>query len=137
MKLHRTTSFNPFLMTAVPLVNVLVLVLAFSMLSNAFIMQPGVMVRLPLTSFALAPQRKTQVISIIAGAVPVIYFRDQKVTTDELDELLAKGNPDAGALVIRADRSVPFEVVAEVMNIGLQRGYNIAIAGESKASLRP
>lgn len=123
-------------MSAVPLVNVLVLVLAFSMLSNAFIMQPGVTVRLPLTSFALAPQRQKQVISITSGAAPVIYFRDQKVTTGELDDLLAKGNPDSGALIIRADRSVPFEVVAEVMNIGLLRGYNIAIAAESKEQRR-
>lgn len=131
MKLHRSIAFNPFLMSIVPLVNVLVLVLAFSLLSNAFIMQPGISVRLPLSSFALGPQRNVQVISITAGAIPVIYFRDRKISAAELDNLLAAGKPDGTSLVVRADRAVPFDLVAQVLNIGLQRGYSVAMAAQS------
>lgn len=133
MKLHRTIRYNPELFNLVPLVNVLVLVLAVATLSHTFIVQPGLSVSLPFSSFALGPQRNPQVVSISAGAVPVIYFQDRKVTAAEFDQTLAKTatTTKERSLIIRADRSVPFELVSNVMNIGLQRGFSVAIAASN------
>ena len=129
MKLHRTFTHHPQNILVVPLVNVLVVVLAFFTLSGTFVSQQGISVSLPYTSFVLGPQRHAQIVSIAAGAMPVIYYREKKVTTAELDRQLAEAEGKDRSLIIRADGSVPHEVVTAVMNIGLQRGFAVAIAG--------
>ncbi len=135
MKLHRTaTHHNPQNLFLIPLVNVLALVLAFATLSGNFVAQPGISVSLPFTPFALGPQRNAQIVQITAGAVPVIYFHERKVTARELDALLARSEGRDRSLVIRADGAVPHATVTEVMNIGLQRGFSVAIAGASVPS---
>ena len=91
MKLHRTVKYSPELYLLVPLANVLFLLLAFVTLSKTFILQPGLSVVLPFSSFALGPERTPQIVSITAGAIPVIYFQDEKVTADELDQKLSQG----------------------------------------------
>ncbi|MEI6350177.1 MAG: biopolymer transporter ExbD [Verrucomicrobiota bacterium] len=132
MKLHRTVKYSPELYLLVPLANVLFLLLAFVTLSKTFILQPGLSVVLPFSSFALGPERTPQIVSITAGAIPVIYFQDEKVTADELDQKLSQGTARDRSLIIRADRAVPYDTVSRVMNIGLQRGYSVAVAASSQ-----
>ncbi len=132
MKLHRTVRYNPELFNLIPIVNVLFLVVAFVSLSNTFVLQPGIAVALPFSSFALGPQRNPQIVSICAGAVPVIYFHDEKVTILELDQKLSTKQTDDRSLIVRADRGVPYEIVSHVLNIGLQRGYSVAMAASSQ-----
>ena len=132
MKLHRTVKYSPELYLLIPLVNVLFLMLAFLTLSKSFILQPGLSVALPFSPFALGPERTPQIISITAGAIPVIYLQDEKVTAAELDQKLSEATTKDRSLIIRADRSVPYETVSNVMNIGLQRGFSVAIAASSQ-----
>jgi len=132
VKLHRTVKYSPELYLLVPLANVLFLLLAFVTLSKTFILQPGLSVVLPFSSFALGPERTPQIVSITAGAIPVIYFQDEKVTADELDQKLSQGTARDRSLIIRADRAVPYDTVSRVMNIGLQRGYSVAVAASSQ-----
>ena len=134
MKLHRTVTHNPQNIILVPLVNVLVLVLAFGTLSGTFVSQPGISITLPFTSFVLGPQRNPQIVHITAGAVPMIYFREKKVSTQELGEMLADAGPKERSLIIRADGAAPHEMVTQVMNIGLERGFSVAIAGSAPVS---
>ena len=131
MKLQRTVKYNPELFNLIPLINVLFLVLAFATLTHTFIQQPGVSIALPVSSFALSPHRHPQIVSITAGALPTIYFRDKRVEMKELEELLAGRDIKDRSLVIRADRAVPYELVSDVMNIGLRRGYSVAVAATS------
>ncbi len=128
VKLHRTVQYNPELFNLIPLINVLFLTLAFFVLSNSFILQPGLAITLPVSSFNLSPQRHPQIVSIIAGAQPTLYFRDQKVELEQLDRMLAEPGVKDRALVIRADRQTPYELVSNVMNLGLRRGYSVAVA---------
>jgi len=107
---------------------VLFLLLAMVTLSSTFVLQPGISVALPLSSFALGQQRDAQIVTITAGAVPVIYFQDHPVTPAEFDHDLKRFGVRQRALLVRADRAVPFDLVSRVMNIGLQRGYSVAIA---------
>ncbi len=132
MKLHRTTRYNPELFNLVPLVNVLVLVLAFVTLSHTFVLQPGISVSLPFSTFALGPQRNPHIVSITGGATPLVYFHDEKVTLVELDQKLAHTGIKDRLLIIRADRSVPYDTVSRVMNIGLQRGYSVVMAASAQ-----
>ena len=132
MKLHRTVKYNPELFNLIPLVNVLFLALAFATLGSTFVVQPGLSIVLPASSFVLSPQRQPQIVSITAGALPTIYFQDKKVEIKELDEQLARSEIKNRSLIIRADRAVPYELVSAVMNLGLRRGYSVAVAATSQ-----
>ncbi|HWL52073.1 MAG TPA: biopolymer transporter ExbD [Chthoniobacteraceae bacterium] len=129
MKLHRTTHYQLDLFGLIPMVNVLVLVLAFAALSQNFMLSPGVSVALPASPYALGPQHNPQIISIAAGAVPTIYFQESRVTLEELARRLA-AVPTEGerTLIIRADQAAPYEMVSQVMHLGLEHGYDVMMA---------
>ena len=132
MKLHRTVKYNPELFNLIPLINVLFLALAFATLGSTFVVQPGLSIVLPVSSFVLTPQRHPQIVSITAGALPTVYFEDKKVELQELDERLSRSEAKDRSLIIRADRAVPYELVSAVMNLGLRRGYLVAVAATSQ-----
>src|SRR5437868_14170334 len=88
MKLSRTKEYNFGWLVLFPLIDVVFLLIFFLLLSSNFILQPGISVSLPFSKFQLAPQLNQQIISITGGAVPTIYFRDQKITLDQLGPLL-------------------------------------------------
>ena len=132
MKLQRTVKYNPELFNLIPLINVLFLALAFATLCHGFVQQPGLSVALPSSSFTLGPQRRPQIVSITAGALPTLYFQDKRVELDELEQRLAQPGIADRSLVIRADRAVPFELVSNVMNLGLRQGYSVSIAAASQ-----
>ena len=50
----------------------------------------------------------------------------------ELDERLSRSEAKDRSLIIRADRAVPYELVSAVMNLGLRRGYTVAVAATSQ-----
>ena len=129
MKLHRNTTALPQSIYLVPLVNVLVLVLAFSTLSGSFVSQPGISVSAPYTSFALSPKWNPQVITITSGAAPEIYYQERRVAPGELGVLLEGRKREERAMIIRADENAPHALVTTVMNLGLEHGYSVAIAG--------
>ena len=132
MKLHRTVKYNTELFNLIPLINVLFLTLAFATLGNTFVVQPGLSIVLPVSSFVLSPQRHPQIVSITAGALPTIYFEDKKMEIKDLEERLSRSEIKDRSLVIRADRAAPYELVSAVMNLGLRRGYSVAVAATSQ-----
>jgi biopolymer transport protein ExbD len=130
VKVRRGFQFNPALCGIIPLVNVLFLVLVFYSMGSRFILQPGVQIVLPATSFALGPQRNAQIVSISAAPSATLYYRDQKVTLATLLERL-EANPAAErSLVIKADRHAPVGLRDEVANEALRRGYSVVLAGD-------
>jgi biopolymer transport protein ExbD len=128
VKLTRNVSFNPAYFAAVPLVNVVFLLLMFFALSSQFVLQPGISVALPSSPFLLAPQRNPQIVSIVGGPQPAVYIREQKIAVDQLGARLSAGPGQNKTLIIRADRSVPYQLVLEVMNQGLKSGYSVVLA---------
>src|SRR5437879_4956373 len=98
MKLTRTVHFNPALFGVIPFVNVIFLLLIFFAMSKTFVLQPGISVALPLSSFTLGPQRKPQIVSITAEPSPTIFFRDQKMSFDDFAKSLGEGRTKDGTL---------------------------------------
>ena len=95
-----------------------------------FTLQPGIAVSLPLSKFQLAPQLNQQIISISGGAIPTIYFRDQKITLEQLGPLLDRAKSEGRSIIIKADRMTPYETVAAVTNAALDHGISsVALAG--------
>jgi biopolymer transport protein ExbD len=96
------------------------LMIFFLLLSSSFILQPGISVNVPFSKFMLAPQVKYQIVSITNGAT--VYFRDQKVSIDELGQQFDTARREGRSIVIKADRSTPYEIVIRVANLALEHG---------------
>ena len=111
MKLTRTKEYNFGWLVLFPLVDIAFLLMFFLLLSSNFVLQPGVSLSLPFSRFSLGPQVNQQIISITGGAVPAIYFRDQKITPEQLGPLLDAAKRENRSIIIKADRSTPYETV--------------------------
>ncbi|MBA2586983.1 MAG: biopolymer transporter ExbD [Chthoniobacterales bacterium] len=122
MKLSRTKDYSFGWFFVVPLLDVVFLLLFFLLLSSNFVLQPGIAVSVPLSHFTLGPQLNPQIVSITGGVAPAIYFRDQKVGLDQLGPLLDAAKRDGRPIIIRADRSTPYETVVAVTNAALEKG---------------
>ena len=129
MKLSRTINFNFGWLVLVSLVDLAFLLVFFLLLSSNFILQQGISISMPFSRFTLGPQANREIISITGGAVPAIYFRDQKVTMEQLGPLLDAAKRNDQSIIIKADRSTSYETVAEVANAALEHGVTaVALA---------
>ena len=129
MKVSRTINFNFAWVVLVALVDLAFLLVFFLLLSSNFILQQGISISMPFSRFTLGPQANRQIISITGGAVPAIYFRDQKVTMEQLGPLLDAAKRNDQSIIIKADRSTSYETVAEVANAALEHGVTaVALA---------
>jgi biopolymer transport protein ExbD len=129
MKLSRTKEYNFGWIVLFPLLDVIFLIVFFLLLSSNFLLQPGISVSMPFSRFTLGPQLNQQIVSITGGAAPAIYFRDQKVTLEQLDPLLDAAKRESASLIIRADHLTPYEIVVAVANAALEHGISsVALA---------
>ena len=129
MKLSRTTNYNFGWLLLIGLVDLAFLLSFFLLLSSNFILQQGISISMPFSRFSLGPQSNQQIISVTGGAVPAIYFQDQRVTMEQLGPLLDAAKRKDQSVIIKADRSVSYETVAEVTNAALEHGItSVALA---------
>ena len=129
MKLSRTTNYNFGWLLLIGLIDLAFLLAFFLLLSSNFILQQGVSISMPFSRFSLGPQSNQQIISITGGAVPAIYFQDQRVTMEQLGPLLDSAKRKDQSIIIKADRSASYETVAEVTNAALEHGItSVALA---------
>lgn len=129
MKLSRTTNYNFGWLLLIGLVDLAFLLAFFMLLSSNFILQQGISISMPFSRFSLGPQSNQQIISITGGAVPAIYFQDQRVTMEQLGPLLDAAKRRDQSIIIKADRSASYETVAEVTNAALEHGItSVALA---------
>jgi biopolymer transport protein ExbD len=118
MQLVRTKQFQFGWLLIFPLLDVVFIMIFFLLLSSNFMLQPGIAVTAPFSKFLLAPQVKYQIISITNGAT--VYFRDQQTTIDELGPQLDQARREGRSIIIKADRSTPYETVMRVANLALE-----------------
>ena len=129
MKLTRTTNYNFLWLLLIGLVDLAFLLAFFLLLSSNFLLQQGISISMPFSRFSLGPQSNQQIISVTGGAVPAIYFQDQRVTMEQLGPLLDAAKRKDQSIIIKADRSVSYETVAEVTNAALEHGItSVALA---------
>ena len=129
MKLSRTTNYNFGWLLLIGLIDLAFLLAFFLLLSSNFILQQGISISMPFSRFTLGPQSNQQIISITGGAVPAIYFQDQRVTMEQLGPLLDAAKRKDQSIIIKADRSASYETVAQVTNSALEHGItSVALA---------
>jgi biopolymer transport protein ExbD len=132
MKLTRTLHFPAWLFNVIPLVNVIFLVVVFFAISSRFVLQPGLAVTLPSSSFTLEPHDAAQIVSITSSPVPAIYHRDQRVTLDELRQRLAKGGMKERSLILKADKDTPYDLIVQITDTALKLGFSVVLATNSE-----
>src|SRR3954452_5736598 len=122
MKLTRTKQYDFGWLGLIPLIDVVFILIFFLMLGSHFVLQPGIAVNVPLSRFTLGPHVNPQIISITGGATSTIYFRDQKVTLEQLASLLDDTKKQGRPVIIKADRLTPYATVVAVTNAALEHG---------------
>jgi biopolymer transport protein ExbD len=126
----------------VPVVTVVLLLLCFFLLSSSFVLQPGIQIDPPKTEFSQGTPSSRLIVAVamspqqydVAGLAlprqPVMYFNDQIVTLDSLGrqlDQLSVGRT-THVLVLKADKSVPLDVVTDIMNTAFAHRLSIHLA---------
>jgi biopolymer transport protein ExbD len=128
MKLSRTVKFHPALFGLIPIINVLFLVVLFFSVSSRFMLQPGIAITLPFSSWTLGPQKNPQILTITGGSAPAIFFRDRRWDIEEIRQALSAPDLKDHTLIVKADRSTPYALVIRVVNEGLRAGLPVVLA---------
>ncbi len=119
-----------------PLIDVVLLLLIFFLLTSTFVFQPGIVVDPPSPGQSKGGVSDTRyVITATAGATPQIFFNDRVTDLVKLrGEMvrLAKSEPRA-VVVIRADRELRHGVVAQLLDCVVQNGLSAVLASRSGA----
>jgi len=100
-----------------PLVDVVLQLILFFMLSSSFVLQPGINIELP-KSKAAAPQDKKDLVITIAPD-NAIFLNSKQVAIDELEGALRRVAKDypTGEVLIKPDTHVQTGKLVEVMGI--------------------
>jgi len=106
-----------------PLVDVVLQLILFFMLSSSFVLQPGISVELP-KSEAAAPQDKKDLVITIAPD-NAIFLDAKQVAIDELEGALVRKKQDFpdGQVLIKPDTHVQTGKLVEVMGICVSGGF--------------
>lgn len=128
MKLERSRRWNPAWFVIVPTFNVFLVVIGYFALSRTFVLQPGIAVRPPASSFALSPQMNPLLLSVTLEPVLTLFLGDRRLSVAEFEQALDQPSEQARPLIIKADRNVPYELVMQLANAGLERGLDVALA---------
>ena len=130
-----------------PVVTVVLLLLLFFLLSSSFVLQPGIKIDPPRSSFwsgtpssrlivavTLAPPQ-VDANGVMQPRQPILYFNDQIVTLDGLQAALDKlpTSRNTPALVLKADKDVPLDVVTDIMNVAFAHRLSIHLATQPVA----
>jgi biopolymer transport protein ExbD len=113
-----------------PMLNVILLLLCFFLLSSSFIVQPGIKVNLPRSVYAEGSPASRLIVAVTLGPQqyddkgallprqPVLYFQDQIVTVEQLraalDELPASRIKPT--LFIKPDKDVPVDFISSLLD---------------------
>jgi biopolymer transport protein ExbD len=124
MKFKRNLSIAKGLMDMTPLIDVVLLLLIFFMLSSSFIFNPGVKVDLPEYTSSETLERSDIVVTITKELL--YLYNDNSVEIQELEQRMreaAKENPNA-RLILKAAKDVPHGDVVRIMVMAKEAGIN-------------
>ncbi len=131
MKFKRKTALEKGRLDIAPLVDVVLLLIIFFMLTSSFITPSGLRIDLP-SAESVEPQEKDH-LTVTISEKGEIFIDEQSVTPEALRERLASAlAADPGrTLILAADRQARHGVVVRVMSLARDLGWEkMAIAAE-------
>src|SRR5271170_3377764 len=133
MALVLTRRLQPLrgLIDLAPVVNVVLLLLCFFLLSSSFVLQPGIKVDPPRSAFGVGTPSSRLIVAVTLGPQqfddkgaplkrdPILYFNDQIVTLDGLRAALdaLPSSRVTPSLVVKADQDVPLTLITSIIDV--------------------
>ena len=101
----------------VPMIDVVFQLVIFFMLSSTLVARTGIQLDLPDAAYAEEAVTPNLVLSVVSR--DEIYFAGEKVTLDELDELLGSSMPDDGdrSIIVEADEAIPYGTMIAILDV--------------------
>lgn len=135
MKLTSNLSFRPGLFLTIPAIDLLGSLLLFFLLGSSLLIQSGVRLELPSSSFALRGMADARVLVVSGGAESRLLLDNEEVALDEIDGLLARLAREErtefgriASLLIKADQSASHGLVLRLSDLALGHGFRVALA---------
>ena len=119
-----------------PLIDIVLLLLVFFMLTANFIMQPGIKITLPQTVTA-KPQEEENIIVFITEDNK-IFLNDREIDIDELKDALEEElkTAEKKIVILKADEKINLGLAVKVMDIAKEAGTeNLVISTQIKDEL--
>jgi biopolymer transport protein ExbD len=137
MKLETTLEERPGFLHAMPVFDLLMLVVMMLLLGPMFLSQSGVNVEVPVSQFQMQRYEKSVTVTLAPGAgEPSIHLGRHPVTKEELRKHLEEMKEDevmAGAMVLlNTDAGVSVGVERELAELILGVGYKVALVGRGR-----
>ena len=114
-----------------PLIDIVLLLLIFFMLTSNFIMQPGIKITLPKAKTS-KPQKEENIIVFITEDNK-IFLNDREIDIDELKEALEKKlkTAEKKIVILKADEKINLGLAVKVMDIAKEaKAENLVISTE-------
>ena len=141
MRFARRTLGDQRPVDLIPVINVVLLLTFFFLLSWSFVLQPGVEVRLPSPSFSGMSQQGCHVITLKNNPQGdlVIFFDEKVVSAPELRGALIQASKKnyADWITLNADETVSHGHVQQVVGWAMEQGFKVTIATQRTAKPRP
>ena len=123
------------LLVSAPWVDVVLLMLLFFITQSPFVVQPGVVVELPVSASEGYARFGDLVVAIPQEGM--FFFNDERMSADGLANALgvaARDNPDR-ALIVEADQRIAHQTLVEVYNMAVSAGLRqVLLATRSPAA---
>lgn len=116
---------SPWLYT-VPLLNTILLLLVYFLLTSNFVVQSGIKVEQPQSNSRLTGFDRAHIITVPAGMENALYFDGVRIITGELREKLKANREGERRVIIHAAKQATHGRVTEIGNIALELGYEVA-----------
>lgn len=127
MNFQKRTVIKPEL-NMTQLIDVVLLLLIFFMISSSFVVQPGLKVQLPNSqSTDLQPENQ---LKIIVTKDNRLYLGNQAVKLENLAQVLSQkmASKEMQFLLIKADENVRHGIVVQIMDIARSLNLDVGIA---------
>ena len=128
MKLESTLKDRGGVLYTAPLMDVIMLLIIFFLFGSSFVLKSGIGVTLPKSGSVLPPAEDAHIVTLIPGRSGDFYFNDQRITLEELPEVLEEAIKRSDDVILLSDETIDYGVVMEVSSIILGYGFNLSQA---------
>lgn len=138
MKLRSTVTLSNSPIDIAPLVDVVLLLLIFFMLTSSFVFQPGIKID-PPTGTGTGGVSTRYIVAVSSQTPPSIFFNDQLTSMEHLRQQLRSiaGKEANASIVLKADRAVPHGTITEILNLAISSGLSVVVATQPETPTTP